>query len=142
MADLLVMFSGFKTKRSICNISLVLLVMYMLLTTQWEYGIAFPLVNISLMVVLSVLIRLTGKWKWINATLSILSKLVYSISIDIICFYWFPLYDSSMNLYQYIVSGIIFNWKSLVINTTVFLIIVISKLVLERKYESKIISTR
>lgn len=142
MSDLLVMLSGFKTKKWVCNIALICLIIYMLATTQWEYGIAFPLVNIGIMSALSLLIRFTGKQKWINAILSILSKLIYSVIIDIICFYWFPLYDNSMNLFQYILSGIVFNWKSLVINTLIFLIIVLAKMIVEKRYESKIISTR
>ena len=112
----------------------------MVMTTDWSYGIWFPIVNILTMVGIVVLIHLTKGIT--NATLSMISKLIYSVIIDIICYFWFPMFTNGMTLIQYIWSGIVFNWKSLLIDTSVFLVIVVVKVIMEKKSESKTFSTR
>lgn len=140
MGDLLLLFSGLRTKKWVSIVSLSLLLFYMVVTTDWSYGIWFPIVNILTMVGIAVLIHLTKGIP--NATLSVISKFIYSVIIDIICYFWFPMFTNGMTLIQYIWSGIVFNWKSLLIDTSVFLVIVVVKVIMEKKSESKTFSTR
>lgn len=140
MGDLFLLFGSLRTKKAIFFISLILLLFYMVSTTDWTYGFWFPFVNILTIVLLAVLIHFTKGIA--NSVLAIISKLLYSVIIDIICFFWFPMFTNGATLVQYIWNGIVFNWKSLLIDTSVFLIIVVAKVLLEKKYESKTFSTR
>lgn len=140
MSDLLLLFSGLRTKKVIFFTSYALLTIYMLVVANWQLNVWFQLVNIFVLLFVAGMIHLLKGIP--NAILSILSKLIYSVLIDFICYFWFPMFTNGATLIQYIWNGIVFNWKSLLIDTCVFAAIVVVKMIVEKKYENKIISTR
>lgn len=76
---------------------------------QFYLGI-FPIVNAIVFLIISVSINLI-KNKKVNTVLSILSILIWSIIIDVICYYMYPLYSTGQNIFGYVCQGILFNYK-------------------------------
>ena len=70
-------------------------------------SVAFFAVNIAVVLLLSAAL------KRINCqALSGASILIYSVIIDVICFYFFPLFPPSGSLGAYVLAGLIFNLRS------------------------------
>ena len=57
--------------------------------------------------------------KKINAILSIFSILIWSVTIDLICYLLFPSMTANQNILEYILQGILFNGKYVFTNTLV-----------------------
>ena len=72
---------------------------------------------ITLFIILMCSFRKTNKY------LSAVSMLLYSIFIDIYCFFFFPLFDINISLFEYIYNGILFNAKFIIV--PIFLTIMI-----------------
>ncbi len=70
----------------------------------------FPLVNAIAFLAVTVSINFV-KNKKINTVLSVFSILIWSIIIDIICYYMYPLFSSNQSIFGYVWQGILFNYK-------------------------------
>lgn len=137
LSSLLLFGSSYKTNQ-FKYISYLMLMAYTLFVTDWNNGLAFPLINSLTLCVIPIIIQCFGGRT--NTILSVLSILLYSIVIDTICFYLYPMFEIEQNIFQYIFSGLLFNYKSTIIPMIISIIIIaIRKKV---HYESKIVSTR
>lgn len=61
----------------------------------------------------------------VNTLLAVCSKLIYSILIDTICYYTFPQIHLSYSFFSYILSGLIFNVKSVLLNVFIMLLVLL-----------------
>ena len=70
-------------------------------------SLTFFAVNIAIIFILSAIL------KKINChALSGASILIYSVVIDIVCFYFFPVFPINVSLGAYILAGLLFNLRS------------------------------
>ena len=70
----------------------------------------FPIINAVVFLAVTVSINLVRNKK-VNTILSIFSILIWSVIIDIICYYMYPLFSSNQNIFGYIWQGVLFNYK-------------------------------
>ena len=92
-------------------------------------GIEFVLINLLLMTTITFGIRLISNNK-VNATLSLLSILIWSMCIDIVTYFMYSKFAGGLSLPMYVLNGILFNIRYVFINAAVLCgIKVIEKLV-------------
>ena len=98
------LFGASQKNRVICIAFLIITFFYLYVTSLLN---VFFFVNIAVILLLSLALRRLGV-----QIVSGASILIYSVIIDIICFYFFPLFPINVSLYSYIWSGIIFNMRA------------------------------
>ena len=109
MINSLLMLGG-SSNKNISKIFIVVWIAYMLFGSNLSLGITFPIVNAITFLTITLLISKI-KNKSVNAVLSITSILIWSVIIDIICYYLYPTMSSNITLIQYVFNGILFNYK-------------------------------
>lgn len=97
-------------------------VLYMIVNYDFSLGLTFPIINAMVCLMVSIGISLIRN-KTINTILSISSILIWSIVIDIICFFMYPTMVAGQNIFGYIFQGILFNYKYIISNIFVVCII-------------------
>lgn len=70
----------------------------------------FPILNAIVFLSICIIINLVKNRK-VNTILSIFSVLIWSIIIDIICYFFYPIMNGTQNIYSYVFQGILFNYK-------------------------------
>ncbi len=113
ISSLLMLGSSLNKKTS--KIFIVTWLAYMFFGSNLSLGITFPVINAVVFLTITVLFSKIKNNK-INILCSVMSILVWSISIDIICYYLYPPMSSSISLMGYIYNGILFNYKYAIIN--------------------------
>lgn len=113
--------SSYNKNRTILLVFIVSWIGYMMIGYNFSLGYIFPIINISTFLFVSISINLTKKNKKVNTILSISSILIWSILIYVICFFMFPVMRINQNLINYVLQGILFNYKYVFINTLVLL---------------------
>lgn len=83
--------------------------------------IGFFLCNFTLVLIISLINKKITN-KTIKFISSIFSILIWSICIDIICFYMFPIFNSNLSLFGYIMNGIAFNLKYVAFNGAILIL--------------------
>ena len=91
---------------------------YMIIGSDLSLGLIFPIINMLIFASVTISINLI-KNKKINAILSIFSILIWSVTIDLICYLLFPSMTANQNILEYILQGILFNGKYVFTNTLV-----------------------
>ena len=109
MINSLLMLGG-SSNKNISKIFIVVWIAYMLFGSNLSLGITFPIVNAITFLTITLLISKI-KNKSVNVVLSITSILIWSVIIDIICYYLYPTMSSNITLIQYVFNGILFNYK-------------------------------
>ena len=97
-------------------------IIYMLVNYNFSLGYIFPIINISILLIITISINII-KNKKINTILSIMSILLWSIIIDIICYFMYPAMANGQNIMMYIFQGILFNYKYVFTNIIAICII-------------------
>lgn len=87
-------------------------------------NISVNVISCVIIIFFSLLVTKIGNYT-INTLLAVCSKLTYSILIDTICYGVFPQVRLSYSFFGYILSGIIFNAKSILVNTFIMLLILL-----------------
>ena len=91
MINSLLMLGG-SSNKNISKIFIVVWIAYMLFGSNLSLGITFPIVNAITFLTITLLISKI-KNKSVNVGLSITSILIWSVIIDIICYYlYIPIY--------------------------------------------------
>ena len=90
-------------------------VLYMIVNYDFSLGLTFPIINAMVYLIISIGISLIRN-KTINTILSISSILIWSIAIDIICFFMYSTMVVDQNIFGYIFQGILFNYKYIISN--------------------------
>lgn len=127
--SLFMLGSSFNKNRKVSLAFMVGWVTYIIIN-QLYLGL-FPIVNAIVFLVITVSINLI-KNKKINTILSIFSILIWSIIIDIICYYMYPLFSSNQNILGYVWQGILFNYKYIFSNAIAVSIIYGIDIVIEK----------
>lgn len=107
--SLFMLGSSYNKNRKISIAFMVGWIAYMIIR-QAYLGLTFPILNAVVFLIVTISINLI-KNKKINTILSICSILIWSVIIDIICYYIYPLYSSNQTIFGYIWQGILFNYK-------------------------------
>jgi len=110
----LLMLGGSSNKK-ISKVFIVTWLAYMLFGSNLSLGLTFPIVNAITFLVVTLFISKIKNNK-ANTVLSIASILIWSVTIDIICYYLYPTMPSNITLINYIFNGILFNYKYIFTN--------------------------
>lgn len=114
MINSLLMLGGSSNKK-ISKVFIVIWLAYMVFGSNLSLGLTFPIINGITFLAITLLISKIKNNK-VNAALSIASILIWSVTIDIICYYLYPTMSSSITLINYIFNGILFNYKYIFTN--------------------------
>ena len=141
MINSLFMLGGTYNKdRKISILFLTAWILYMLINYDFSLGLAFPLINAIVLLTVTISINLISNKK-VNTIMSIFSILIWSIIIDIVCFYMFPMMSAGQSLINYILQGILFNYKYIFVNIVAIcginLIILLKKNIIKRFSKNK-----
>lgn len=141
MINSLFMLGGSYNKdRKISILFLTAWILYMLINYDFSLGLAFPLINAIVLLTVTISINLISNKK-VNTIMSIFSILIWSIIIDIVCFYMFPMMSAGQSLINYILQGILFNYKYIFVNIVAIcginLIILLKKNIVKRFSKNK-----
>ena len=90
-------------------------ILYIVLIQFGKTAWYFPLINIGLFLLITYCIRRINN-KYANAFFSIISILLWSVAIDIVCYFAFPLFAIRVGFIDYILAGIMFNYKNVLAN--------------------------
>lgn len=113
--SLFMLGSSYNKKRKISVVFMIGWIAYMIIQSDDSLGVTFPLVNAMIFLGLSIMINLIKNRK-INTVLSISSILIWSILIDTICYFMYPIPNSTTNIFGYIFQGILFNYRYIFTN--------------------------
>lgn len=127
--SLFMLGSSFNKNRKVSVAFMIGWVAYIIIN-QLYLGL-FPILNAIVFLIVTISINLVKNNK-VNTILSIFSILIWSIIIDIICYYMYPLFSSNQNIFAYIWQGILFNYKYIFSNTIAVSIIYGIDLVIEK----------
>ena len=114
MINSLLMLGGSSNKK-ISKVFIVTWLAYMVFGSNLSLGLTFPIINGITFLAITLLINKIKNNK-ANAVLSITSILIWSVTIDIICYYLYPTMSSNITLINYIFNGILFNYKYIFTN--------------------------
>lgn len=116
--SILMLASSYIKNRKVAIIACIAWIAYMLIGANLSLGIAFPIVNILVFGVVVFGVRKISNNK-LNLLASVISILIWSIAIDVICYFMFPKLTFGQNILQYIGDGILFNIRFVGINVLV-----------------------
>lgn len=127
--SLFMLGSSFNKNRKISLVFMIGWIAYVIIN-QLYLGL-FPIMNAIVFLVVTISINLI-KNKKANTLLSIFSILIWSIIIDIICYYMYPLFSTNQNIFEYIWQGILFNYKYIFSNIIAIYSIYVLDLFIDR----------
>ena len=105
---------GIKTKVILILLLLIYTISGITEQTDWTFNI----INMFLLVGVTLFMQLFKKG---NIFISVFSILIYSVLIDIVCYFLYPQFVYGVSLFDYILNGIAFNYKGLIIASVVCL---------------------
>ena len=140
--SLFMLGSSFNKNRKVSVVFMIAWVAYIIIN-QLYLGL-FLIVNAIVFLIVTISINLV-KNKKVNIILSIFSVLIWSVIIDIICYYMYPLFSSNQNIFGYVWQGILFNYKYIFSNAIAISIIygidvVIEKIEIYVKSKEKLVA--
>lgn len=136
--SLLLLGSCYNKHKKISLLFTIALIFNLFIIQFGHVNIVFFISNIILMLLISLQNKKikNNSIKLISSSFSIL---IWSVMIDIICYYMFPLFNSNLSIFSYIMNGIIFNIKYVVMNTIILISINIIEY-LFNKVKSKVMT--
>ena len=120
--SLFMLGSSYNKDKKISKIFMGAWILYMIIGNKFAMGNMFVYINACIFLILSLVIN-SIKSKKINTILSIFSILIWSIIIDIICYYMYPMMNMGQNLFDYVLQGILFNYIYVLCNVIAVAII-------------------
>lgn len=113
--SLLLLGSCYNKYKKISILFTIVLIINIFFVQFGHVKIVFFIYNIVLMLAISLFNKKikNNSIKLISSSFSII---IWSIMVDIACYYIFPLFNSNLSLFGYIMNGIVFNLKYVVIN--------------------------
>lgn len=96
---------------------------YFILKFSYDFNLTFLFINLGTFLFVTELIYHVSKFcSKLNKLLSVISILVYSFFIDILCYYMFPTWSNGQSLFSYVINGFLFNYKYVFSNICLFLV--------------------
>jgi hypothetical protein len=121
----LMLFSLYNKNTVLMNVCAMAWIFFMLSHSNFQWT---PLVTINLMAFLMTTLLLR---KIKNNYLSLLgttsSILLYSICVDVICYYIYPQFVCGQNLLGYVVNGLLFNSRYVLLNGLIVVFCILLK---------------
>lgn len=108
--SLFMLGSSYNKNKIVSCIFFIAWIVYMLIGSDLSLGLTFPIINAIVFIIISISINLVKNRK-LNTILSVFSILIWSIVIDIICFFLYPMMVGEQSIFSYIFQGILFNGK-------------------------------
>lgn len=135
MTAILMFFSCYKTK--LRNIFFAFFIAHLMYQNSLNTDIIFGLINFALMVLMVCFGKVTDKT---NSIFSIFIKLIYSVIIDFVSYFYWQISNYSVGLLDYIWQGIVFNSKDIILSILIFSIIVLTnKILVVDKNENRLV---
>lgn len=120
--SLFMLGSSYNKNKVISIVSIIAWIIYMFIGNMNGSLGLFPIINALVFLSICGSIRLV-KNKKLNTILSIFSILIWSIVIDIICYFIYPIMNGTNDIFSYIFQGILFNYKYIFLNIFVVFIV-------------------
>lgn len=143
--SLFMLGSSYNKDNKISIIFIIGWIIYMLVNYNFSLGYIFPIINISILLIITISIKLINNKK-LNTILSIMSILIWSIIIDFICYFMYPTMANGQNIISYIWQGVLFNYKYIFTNVmticSINLILFINEKIKEKNLKKKIVSIK
>lgn len=124
------MFSQYNKNSKISNIFKFIWILYAVVASFFNSNPWFSLVNLSVFALVTGFVYGISKfYSKINAFLSVTSILIYSLFVDVVCYFVLPNWVHRQSLIQYVTNGFLFNYRYVFLNATVFgVVVLISKI--------------
>lgn len=120
--SIILMFSQYATKSKSSFFFKVGWVLYAILMSFFNNNLWFSVINMIIFFILTSCITLLSKINpKVNEIMSVCSVMIYSLLVDIACYYLLSGYSAQQSLKHYIINGLLFNCKSLFLNIAVFM---------------------
>lgn len=133
--SLFMLGGSYNKDRKFSIIFILCWIIYMFSVYDFSLGYIFPIINAFVCFSVIVLISLIKNRK-LNTILSIGSVLIWSIIIDIICYFMYPSMTGGQNIILYIYQGILFNYKYIFTNIIavcfINIVIMIKKIIVKK----------
>lgn len=99
-------------------------IMYVIIKYFHSFDFVFLIINLSTFLFVTKLICCISKfYSPLNKILSVISILIYSLFIDVICYYMLPTWNwGGQSLFMYVTNGFLFNYKYVFFNIFTLLI--------------------
>ena len=110
LSALLLCGSSYNKYKRFSFVCYIVLIVNLLVTQLNSVSNLFLVINLALFAIIPLLINCI-KNKYLKAVFSVLSIIIWSILIDIICYYMFPKFVFGMTIPMYLYRGIVFNAK-------------------------------
>ena len=108
--SILILGSTYNKNKKINIIFAIIWLIFMLLGSDLKTGLIFTIMNIIAFCIVFALGKIF-KGKYSNKVVSIFGVLIWSVIIDIICYFIYPQFTMGQSLLAYIGGGILFNYK-------------------------------
>jgi hypothetical protein len=100
---------------------------------------SFAIVSFAAFLITTFCVRKI-KNSYLNLCGATSSVLLYSICVDVVCYYIYPEFVAGQNLLNYIWNGVLFNAEHLFLNIPVaFFLVILEKLTLVQKFSSSLL---
>lgn len=139
--SLFMLGSSYNKNRKISIAFMIGWLTYMILVNNFALGVEFVIINALVFLGVSIGINLV-KDKFANTVLSVISILIWSIIIDIICYYLYPLKGATQTLFGYVFQGILFNYKYVFLNALVICLVNLSSEIIKKTRKIVVVDAR
>lgn len=121
MVNSLLLMGSCVNSKKISGLVYLILIINIIIIQMGKVNIGFFISNIIIFTLISIVGRSINNNK-LNCIFSAASILIWSVLVDIVCFIMFPVFNTNLNIVSYILNGIIFNLKNVLINMTVLIL--------------------
>ena len=128
--------SSYNKNKIVSCIFFIAWIVYMLIGSDLSLGLTFPIINAIVFIIISISINFVKNRK-LNTILSVFSILIWSIVIDIICYFLYPMMVWEQNIFSYIFQGILFNGKYIFYNIIAVGIISMIETLVQRAFQKE-----
>ena len=134
--SLFMLGSSYNKNKIVSCIFFIAWIVYMLIGSDLSLGLTFPIINAIVFIIISISINFVKNRK-LNTILSVFSILIWSIVIDIICYFLYPMMVWEQNIFSYILQGILFNGKYIFYNIIAVGIISMIETLVQRAFQKE-----
>lgn len=137
MLNSLLLFGGsFGKNKKVARLISIILILNLIFVQVGQVKVLFSLFNIAIMAGITYFVRKISD-KRVNAFMSIMSILIWSILIDVVSYFIFPL-AGNLNILQYVFNGILFNARYVLVNALVFAVVEVISYVINKVTVNKV----
>ena len=126
ISSLILMLSQYNKNRKIANIFMCIWFLYAIVISFDNFDFKFLSIGIASFLLTTFCIYFVSRFvSKFSVLLSVCSTIIYSVFIDIVCYFLLPTWCENQSLIQYLIRGVMFNSKYLLSNAFVMIIVVL-----------------